>query len=421
MSSESRPAPQRIIRPVVEDEVDVFFDQLDFGFHENMSSEERAFWRGLVGDLDRTVSVWEDGELVGTGGAFDFVMTVPGAEPVPVGGVTLITVKATHRRRGILTSMLKHQLDSWHESGRYPVAILTASEAGIYGRFGYGIGVHAQALAIPRGDNGLSRVPGIDKYRIRMADAEASYERCQEIFDLNRLARPGMLNRPSWWRRQAVSDEDWRRKDRGPLRVAVAEGPDGTVEAYARYRVKEDYSIPGRPSCKVYVSDLYGTELAAEMAVWRFLLDLDLTDEVCPWPMPADAPLLNIIDDPRAAQPRTGDMTYVRLVDIDKALEARRYAAPVDLVVEVSDTFCPWNAGRWRLTAGADGVATCVRTTDPADVATGVLELGSAYLGGIKLAALGRAGRVAELTPGALTALSRAFAWDIAPGLPFGF
>lgn len=420
MSSESRPAPQRILRPVTEDEVPAFFDQMDFGFHEQTKDDERVFWRGLVGDLERTVALWEDGELVGTGGAFDFEMTVPGGAAVPVGGVTMITVKATHRRRGVLTAMLKHQLDGWHESGRYPVAILTASEPGIYGRFGYGIGCHGYSLSIPRGDNGLSRVPGIDKYRIRMVDAEASYERCQEIFDHNRLARSGMLNRPPHWRAQAVEDADWRRTSSGPLRVAVAEGPDGTVEAYARYRVKEDYSIPGRPSCVVRTSDVYGTETAAEMAIWRFLLDLDLTSEVTAT-VPTDAPLLNLVDDWRAAQPRVNDQTYVRLIDLDKALVARRYAAPVDVVLEVSDTFCPWNAGRWRLTVGADGTATCTRTSDPADLATGVRELGSAYLGGIRLAALGAAGRVTELTPGTLAAVSRAFAEDIAPWLPFGF
>jgi predicted acetyltransferase len=171
----------------------------------------------------------------------------------------------------------------------------------------------------------------------------------------------------------------------------------------------------------VHTSDVYGTELAAEMAMWRFLLDLDLTSEVHTWPLPVDAPLLNVLADPRAAQPTVVDMTYVRLVDLDKALAARRYSAPLDVVLEVSDPLCPWNAGRWRLSAGADGVATCVRTSEPADVATGVRELGSAYLGGITPAALGRAGRVTELTPGALTAVSRAFAGDIAPGLPFGF
>lgn len=420
MSSESRPAPQRILRPITEDEVQVYFDQLDFGFHEHMKDDQRAFWRELIGDLDRTVAVWEDGELVGTGAAFDFEMTLPGGAAIPAGGVTMITVKATHRRRGVLTSMLKYQLDGWHESGQYSVAILTASEPGIYGRFGYGIGSHGYSLSLLRGDNGLSRVPGIDKYRIRMADAEATYERCQEIFDQNRLARPGMLNRPDNWRVQAVIDEEWRRHGNGPLRVAVAEAPDGTIEAYARYRVQEDYSSQGRPSCVVHTADVYGTEPAAEMAIWRFLLDLDLTSEVGV-SAATDAPLLNLLDDWRSGQPKVHDLTYVRLIDLDKALEARSYAAPVDVVLEVSDTFCPWNAGRWRLTVGADGAAACVRTSDPADLATGVRELGSAYLGGVKLAALARAGRVTELTPGTLTAVSRAFESDIAPWLPFGF
>ncbi|MFD0639374.1 sterol carrier protein domain-containing protein [Catenulispora yoronensis] len=113
-------------------------------------------------------------------------------------------------------------------------------------------------------------------------------------------------------------------------------------------------------------------------------------------------------------------MLYVRIVDVDRALAARRYAVPVDAVFEVSDPFCPWNSGRWRLRGDADG-AVCERTTDPADLLLGPRELGAAYLGGYSLAALGRAGRIEELTPGALAAASRAFLSDSAPFVAFGF
>ena len=228
---------------------------MDFGFHEQMKAEERAYWRSLVGDLDRTVSVWEDGELVGTGAAFDFEMTVPGAAPVPVGGVTMITVKPTHRRRGVLTSMLKDQLDSWHGSGRYPVAILTASEAGIYGRFGYGVAVHTLGLSIPRGDNGLSQRPWHRQVpRSAWSTPRPPTSAARRSSTSTGWSGPGMLSRTPGWRTQALDDDEWRRKDRGPQRVVVAESPDGIVEAYARYRVKEDYSQAGRPGCTVHPS-----------------------------------------------------------------------------------------------------------------------------------------------------------------------
>ncbi|OLE26854.1 MAG: hypothetical protein AUG49_06990 [Catenulispora sp. 13_1_20CM_3_70_7] len=127
-----------------------------------------------------------------------------------------------------------------------------------------------------------------------------------------------------------------------------------------------------------------------------------------------------LLADPRQAVPRLQDVLYVRLVDVDRALAARRYATPVDVVFEVSDPLCPWNTGRWRLSGDAGG-AVCEATTDPADLVLGPRELSAAYLGGFPLGALGRAGRIEELRPGALAEASRAFVSDVAPFVPFGF
>lgn len=131
--------------------------------------------------------------------------------------------------------------------------------------------------------------------------------------------------------------------------------------------------------------------------------------------------MLHLVSDERRAQVRRRDALHVRLVDLPAALRARTYGAAVDVVLEVEDAFCPWNAGRWRLAVGADGAAACTRTEDPADLELSVRELGSAYLGGVSLASLAAAGRVREVRAGALAAASRAFAGDVAPWLPHGF
>jgi predicted acetyltransferase len=102
-----------------------------------------------------------------------------------------------------------------------------------------------------------------------------------------------------------------------------------------------------------------------------------------------------------------GHNLWVRLVDVGAALEARAYAAPLDVVLDVADRFCPWNAGRWRLEADETG-ARCARTSAPADLALDVADLGAAYLGGPSLEALAAIGRGRELRPGALRAASGA-------------
>jgi predicted acetyltransferase len=152
------------------------------------------------------------------------------------------------------------------------------------------------------------------------------------------------------------------------------------------------------------------------------LLNIDLVAEThAPYlGIPLDDPLLLLLEDARSAKPTLHDRLHLRLVDLDRALSARSYTRPIDVVLEVADVFCPWNAGRWRLSGDETG-ATCARTEAPADLSIGVRELGAAYLGGTTLRSLASAALVAENTKGALRAASVAFAGDVEPWLPFGF
>jgi len=156
---------------------------------------------------------------------------------------------------------------------------------------------------------------------------------------------------------------------------------------------------------------------SAAAAIWADLLSRDLTSEFRLRRRPVDDPLLYQLADPRRARPQLTDGLWVRIIDVPGALTGRRYAVPVDVVLEVRDDLLPSNAGRWRLTVGGDGVATCVPVAagSAVDVALDVTELGAAYLGGTKLGALAAAGLVTELLPGALGPLSAAMGWDPAP------
>src|SRR5665648_682387 len=157
-----------------------------------------------------------------------------------------------------------------------------------------------------------------------------------------------------------------------------------------------------------------GLDAATARALWGVLLDLDLMATVETWLLALDDPLWFLLVDPRAAQPRISDNLWIRLLDVPTALAARRYTAPVDVVLEVTDERLPANAGRWRLVGGADG-AQVTRANASADLSIGVRELGSAYLGGVSLAALAGAGLVTEHTPGALRQAAVAFGWPVLP------
>ena len=163
-------------------------------------------------------------------------------------------------------------------------------------------------------------------------------------------------------------------------------------------------------------------DAAATHRLWSFLLDLDLTATVEGPMLPVDDPLLHLLVDPRAVVPKVNDNLWVRLLDLPVALAGRRYAAPVDVVLDVTDTRLPANAGRWRLTTGdrQDGRRVPGRRSpardDDADLTLDVRELGAAYLGGRSLAAQARAGpgdradaRCAAVRGGV------AFLWPVAP------
>ncbi|MER6491147.1 GNAT family N-acetyltransferase [Streptomyces griseorubiginosus] len=379
-------------------------------------AEERETFRELT-EIDRSIGVWDDGRCVGTAGAFSFRLTVPGGASVPAAGVTMVSVAATHRRRGVLTSMMRRQLDdvrSWGE----PLAVLTASEPVIYGRFGYGVGTYQLNADIDTARVRLSVPPGTDDVRLRYAAPAEVLDACEAVYARLVSRRPGMIARIPGWERLWLLDPESTRDGASPLQCVVAER-DGEVVGFVRYRVKADWDATG-PKGTVVVSDLEALDPAGHGALWRFLFDLDLTSRIDIRRRPVDEAWQYLVSDIRRCSPLVRDALHVRLVDVGAALEARTYQTPVDVVLEVEDAFCPWNAGRWRLSGDAKG-ASCTRTTDPADLALSVRELGAAYLGGVSLASLAGAGLVRELRQGSLAETSVGFGSVVAPWLPHGF
>ncbi|MER6244149.1 GNAT family N-acetyltransferase [Streptomyces griseorubiginosus] len=379
-------------------------------------AEERETFRELT-EIDRSIGVWDDGRCVGTAGAFSFRLTVPGSASVPAAGVTMVSVAATHRRRGVLTSMMRRQLDdvrSWGE----PLAVLTASEPVIYGRFGYGVGTYQLNADIDTARVRLSVPPGTEDVRLRYAAPADVLDACEAVYARLVSRRPGMIARIPGWERLWLLDPESTRDGASPLQCVVAER-DGEVVGFVRYRVKADWDAAG-PKGTVVVSDLEALDPAGHGALWRFLFDLDLTSRIDIRRRPVDEAWQYLVSDIRRCSPLVRDALHVRLVDVGAALETRTYQTPVDVVLEVEDAFCPWNAGRWRLSGDAKG-ASCTRTTDPADLALSVRELGAAYLGGVSLASLAGAGLVRELRQGALAEASVGFGSVVAPWLPHGF
>lgn len=356
---------------------------------------------------DRMFSAREDDRVVGGAGSFPFELTVPGGT-VRAAGTTVVGVAPTHRRRGILRSLMRAQLDDVHVR-QEPVACLWASEETIYGRFGYGMASWGVDLVAPKPAAFHHSSPPASGLRI-LPEAEA-LSPIAEVYDQVRRTRPGMYHRTTeWWTTRLLADPEARRVG-GVLNRAVL-FRDGTAEAYALYRLNQDFQ-GGVSVGNLHVIEALGTSPRATREIWRFLLDIDWVAEIRAFFLPVDHPLLLQLARPRAAHFRVKDVLWVRLVDVATALRARRRNPGASVVLEVADAFCPWNAGRYRVSA--EGVET---TAEPADLALEASALGAVYLGGFDFHQLAAAERVAELVPGAIERADLVFHTATAPWCP---
>jgi predicted acetyltransferase len=398
------------MRPVTEDEWPAFMRAFaaPFGWHpaDSTMQAERA-----VAELDRTLAAFDGDQIVGTANAYTYELTVPGPALVPAAAVSLVAVLPTHRRRGILTQMMRRQLDDVAARGE-PLAILHASESGIYGRFGYGAGVFLTEWAIER-DHARFLTPAEVPGRLRLVDREEAGKLLPACYDTLRRRTVGALGRsPAYWTEMLA---DRSGKDGDPkLFYAVHERVPGDVDGFVIYRVKLD-AEHGLTRSVLTVRELWAADEQVRAALWRHVFSVDLIHRIDGRAQPVDDPLRWRLEDSRRLRTTTvEDGLWLRVLDVPEALAARSYRTEGRLVLEVSDAFRPAAGGTFELQGGPDG-AECHRVSEPADLRLGAAELGAAYLSGVRFGTLARAGRVQELTQGALARADRMFAVDPAP------
>lgn len=407
------------LRPITAEEWPAFVRAMSVVFAEDPSGPFLDT-PSPVAELDRSLGLFEDGRVAATAGVYSLQMTVPGGAVVPTAGSTWITVAPTHRRRGVLTAIMRRQLDEVQEAGREPIAALWAAESAIYGRFGYAPASWRGGWTGRTDRLRLRRDVDTGSGRVRLVDVDAFRTAAVPLHDQLRRWTPGNLARDDrWWDRRLRDDADQRRGWTARQYV-LHEESDGRVTGSAYYRLRSSWNDEGEPDGTLRVGEVRSTTPGAYAALWRFLLSHDLVRTVDAPMASSDDPLRHLVAESRALHARPVDALWVRLVDVGKALSARRYPAPIDLVLEVRDGFCPWNTGRWRLSGHPAG-AFCGPTDRDPDLVLGIEELSSVYLGGVSLAGLQAAGRVREVSPGAVILASTAFGWPVAPWCPDEF
>ena len=396
-------------RPITEDERVQFRKRVSFGFGDDLENPEQGAERfEAMMPLDRTVAAFDGDEIVGTLGAYPLEVTVPGGASVPTAGTTMVTVQNTHRRQGVMQSMLSDHLDDTAARGE-ALAALWSSEAPIYGRFGFGHATSRDVVDAPKDALVVDR-PATSA--VRRIDPQDVAELLPAVYDRVRSERPGMLSRaPHWWKHNVVYDPEHWRSGSTAKRFVVFEA-DGGVEGYVIYRQKSDWA-DFLPEGKVKVSEIIAATERAHSGLWTYLSHIDLFPVVTHWNMPADDPLWWKLRDPRRVTRKRSDALYVRIMDVSSALAARTYETDGSVRIRVDDPFRPGTSGVYEL-AVSDGIGKSVAVEGEADVSLRIDALGALYLGGSNARSMAAAGLI-DGEPDAVAALHRLFHTDAEP------
>ncbi len=358
---------------------------------------------------ERALVAVDGDEIIGTTKAVTRDLSVPGAV-VPAAHVTAVGVKPTHRRRGVMSELISRQLREVPEA----IAVLWASEPGIYGRFGYGAAALGTSYEVDLhrvGPRAVKTRPG----ELTELDAESAAKQLAPLLRNLQEHRPGVSGRSELGWQKHLRDKPDDRGGKTARRILVHRDETGEVDGYALYRGKMNWDSSG-PVNEVSLQELVAIDATAYQALWQHLLTMDLAGKLEFGHAAIDEPVQQLVTNPAALNRRLSESLWVRVTDVVRALSERRYAVPVDLVIDVADELIPANAGRYRLTAaGPTAEARCERTEDQADLSLTATELGAAYLGGRPLAEFAATGRVTEHTPGALATATAAFGWPVLP------
>ena len=400
-SGYGRPMAQTI-RPIKAAELEAWFEAFGTAFYIWPTDPQAAaeFRRPTI-DYDRTIGAFEGDAIVGTLRSFPTMLTLPGGTRVAVNAVSGVSVRPTHRRRGTLSRMIAHDAATAVDRGDV-ASILIASEWPIYGRFGYGPATWRSnwTLRTRSMSFGLEPVGTVE-----IVSPAGARKLLPGIYAEYAAAQPGEIDRPDHRWEFDLGLVEWPGRPRWRGQVAIHRDEAGVPDGFARFHGEENWGDGGMPDHVMVIDELHGVTNAAEIDLWRFLAQMDLTAAIKAENRRVLEPLSWYVADARAARPSgQADFLWVRPLDVPALLAGRGYDRDATLVVEVTDVVDGRPgpaAGRYRLEV-RDGTATCEQTKAEPELILEARQLGAASLGGTSLIDAARGAGAREHRAGAL-------------------
>jgi predicted acetyltransferase len=323
--------------------------------------------------------------------------------------VTAVTVRGTHRRQGILRRMMTEDLAASKASG-LAVAALTASEASIYGRFGFGVATFERSIKVDTGPR--FRLRHAAAGTVEIADRKVLLELAPLVFDRVHRVTPGSIVRQEAYRQRSSGSLGKDGAEDEAIKCALHYDADGNVDGYVSYKFPGWDTKP--PTVKIV--DLVAATEAGYLELWQFLGSIDLIERISWQDAPVDDPLGWALDDPRCIESSDHrDMLWLRILDTAKALGARRYSGDGSMVLSVTDGL-GFAAGTFLLEImEGEAAVSAAPPGAPPELTLDVAHLGSIYLGAVCPVTLTAAGKITEHVPGAALKARLMFAVERAP------
>ena len=353
------------------------------------------------------VAAYDSGRMVAVSVDEPFEITLPGGRFAPARGVTWVGVLPTERGRGLLRALLEHQHADFRRQ-KIALSLLYASQTTIYGRFGYGPATMRVSEAELDTRHGAFARPFQDSGSIEMVDHRPPLPIVREVLDRSRADITGELSRSDAAIAEAFADAGPE-----PFRVAHRDAGGG-YDGFAAYTIEPDWLYEAIPRGRTSISMLLSANPQAHAAIWRYLIDLDLTRTVTVRNRPLDDPIRLLLAEWRHYHVKhVSDGLWVNLLDPAAALEQRGYARDGRLVFDLEGE---------RLLLEVEGArARCTGSDRPAEIEIDRATLSSAYLGGTRFSTLRDGLALRELSPGACARADGMFATSRDPWCSYEF
>ena len=268
----------------------------------------------------------ETNQIVGTGGADKYSITVPGGNNINMAGIAFMGTLPTHKRRGIFSSMM-NKLHSQAKERGDSIAGLWASQSLLYNRFGYGLSTIREDWQINSNHTKLSKSKN-DSIRLELVDKKKALEEIPKIYDIYRKCQNGATDRTQgYWNYLLYEDDNSMYNKSGNSGIFfVLAYRDNKPSGYAFYNFNKESGVAHEDDKgTLKVEEIISIDRETNHALWQYIFGIELIEEITFNRRAPNDPLYLMLENPRKLQRETIDGLWVRIIDPISMLEGRTY------------------------------------------------------------------------------------------------